>query len=125
MAGYAWCILTGPKLLTAHCTCPGHKGENGFPLYRVVLSEGAVVREGVSIDHSSQIGLIPVGTVVEALEERISIEGVVRFKIAFKRKKISKECDSSNSSTDESQQVDTGNNISPKKLASNNNCIKS
>jgi hypothetical protein len=50
-------------------------------LYRVVLKEGAVVREGVSIDNSERIKVLKVGTTVQVLETCISPEGATRFRI--------------------------------------------
>lgn len=78
----------GASLKTIERNGKGRKGGRDVAeplLYKVILKEGAVVRNGISIDKSARVGVLAKGTVVEVLEKAVISESdhtITRLRIA-------------------------------------------
>jgi hypothetical protein len=70
--------LTVPK--GAGCCPPQHPRPM---LYRVILPDGAVVRDGPSIDHSQKVCVLPYNTVVQVIEVQQDPEGIQRCRTPY------------------------------------------
>jgi hypothetical protein len=50
--------------------------------YKIVLKEGAVIRNGADIDHSDVVGNLAFGDIVESTGEVQDVDGIQRLKIS-------------------------------------------